>query len=531
MKAFAAPVDDILFSLNHVVGADRLEGYDAAFAGELAVHFAAFAEGVIAPIDEPGDRGGARLVDGRVRLPEGYKEAFAAFAEQGWTGLTAPEAYGGQGLDAVIGAIVSEIETGASQAFNMLVNLTPGSIRTLMGFGTEDQRARFIPPMAEGRWLGTMCLTEPGAGSDLARVRMRAERDGEGWRLTGGKIFISGGDQDISDGVFHLVLARTGAPEDGVKGLSLFACPSDLKGGRRNAVRVTRIEEKMGLHAQPTCQLAFDGAEAELVGAEGGGLKAMFTMMNHARIDVALQGVAQAARAHDIARSYAAERVQGRGMTIDQHGDVARMLAEIDAAALGGRAMAHLALVTMEAGDDPWLLEFLTPVVKAHCTEAGMRAAETAMQVLGGYGYLEEYRVSQIYRDVRIAAIYEGTNGIHAMGLAGRLLRLENGAAFGAFERFVAAEAPSPGLDRALVAWRAARAHLETGVDPGPVAAAFLRLTARVLEQAVWARILAAAAHHPEPERIRRAAALVARQAARAEADLAEITGVWEPKG
>ncbi|SMH36243.1 acyl-CoA dehydrogenase family protein [Maritimibacter sp. HL-12] len=528
MKPFSAPVDDILFTLNHVVGAPRLADYDAELAGEIAAHFAAFAEGVIAPIDEPGDREGARLEGGRVRLPEGYKTAYDAFVEQGWTSLTAPEAYGGQGLGGVIGAIVSEIETGASQAFNMLVNLVPGSIRTIMAFGSDDQKARFIPPMAGGRWLGTMCLTEPGAGSDLGRVRTRAEHDGAGWRITGEKIFISGGDQDISEGIFHLVLARTGAAEEGVKGLSLFACLSEHADGSRNAVRVTRIEEKMGLHAQPTCQLAFDGAEAELVGREGEGLKAMFTLMNHARIDVGLQGIAHAARAYDIAAAYAAERVQGRDdsgpVSIDRHGDVARMLAEIDAAALGGRAMAHLALVTMEAGDDPWLVEFLTPVVKAHCSEAGMRAAETAMQVLGGYGYLEEYRLSQIYRDVRIAAIYEGANGIHAMALAGRLLRLENGAAFDAFARLIEATEPTAGLTRAYAAWQAARARLETMPDPGPVATPFLRLTARVLEQAVWARIAAAAEHHPDPARLTRAAAVVARQAARAEADLAEIT-------
>lgn len=525
MKPFAAPVDDILFSLNHVAGADRLDDYDAELAGEIASHFAALAEGVIAPIDEPGDREGARLVDGRVRLPAGYGAAFEAFRDGGWTGLTAPEAFGGQGLGGVFGAILSEMETGASQAFNMLVNLSPGSIRTVMDYGSDDQKARFVPPLVEGRWLGTMCLTEPGAGSDLGRVRTRAVQVDDGWKISGEKIFISGGDQDISEGVFHLVLARTGAPEDGVKGLSLFACLSERGDGTRNAVKVTRIEEKMGLHAQPTCQLAFDGADAELVGREGEGLKAMFTLMNHARIDVALQGVAHAARAHDIASAYAAERVQGRGLAIDQHGDVRRMLDEIDALALGGRAIAHLALVTMEAGDDPWLLEFLTPVIKAHCSEAGMRAAETAMQVLGGYGYLEEYRVSQIYRDVRIAAIYEGTNGIHAMGLAGRLLRLENGAAFEAFVRFVEGCDSSPGLARAYAAWTAARAHLETGVDAGPVAAAFLRLTGRVLEQAMWTRILAAADHHPEPERIRRVAAQVARQAARADADLFEITG------
>ena len=525
MKPFSAPIDDIMFTLEHVAGAPRLEMFDAELSREIAQHFAAFAEGVIAPIDEPGDREGARLEAGRVVLPAGYKAAYDAFAEQGWPGLTAPEEFGGQGLDGVIGAIVSEIETGASQAFNMLVNLTPGSIRTVLKFGTEDQKARFVPPLVEGRWLGTMCLTEPGAGSDLSRIRTRAVQDGDTWKITGEKIFISGGDQDLSEGIFHLVLARTGAPEDGVKGLSLFACLSQDEAGTRNAVKTTRIEEKMGLHAQPTCQLAFDGADAELVGAEGEGLKAMFTLMNHARIDVALQGTAHAARAYDIARSYAAERVQGRGLAIDQHGDVARMLAEIDAAALGARAMAHIALVTMEAGDDPWLLEFLTPVVKAHCSEAGMRAAETAMQVLGGYGYLEEYRLSQVYRDVRIAAIYEGTNGIHAMGVAGRLLRLENGAAFDAFVRFAEAQEQTPGLVRALTAWKEARAYLETGVDVGPVAMPFLRLTARTLEQAVWARIAAAADQHPEPERIRRAAALVARQAARAEADLAEITG------
>jgi alkylation response protein AidB-like acyl-CoA dehydrogenase len=530
MKPFAAPVDDILFSLTHIADAPRLDGYDGELVAELAGHFAAFAEGVIAPIDEPGDREGARLVDGRVRLPAGYKAAFAAFVEQGWPGLTAPEVYGGQGLGGVVGAVVSEIETGASQAFNMLVNLTPGSIRTLMEFGSDDQKARFIPPLAEGRWLGTMCLTEPGAGSDLGRVRSRAAPDGENWKISGEKIFISGGDQDLSEGIFHLVLARTGAAEDGVKGLSLFACPSDLPDGSRNPIRVTRIEEKMGLHAQPTCQLAFDGACGELVGREGDGLRAMFTLMNHARIDVGLQGVAHAARAHDIASAYAAERVQGRGpdgpVTIDRHGDVRRMLDEIDAAALCGRAMTHLALVTLEAGDDPWLVEFLTPVIKAHCAQVGITAAETAMQVLGGYGYLEEYRLSQVYRDARITAIYEGANGIHAMALATRLLRLENGAAFDAFARFIETGAQSPGLSRAYAAWQAARAHLQAGgADPGPIATPFLRLTGRVLEQAMAARMAAAAQHHPDPARIARVSALVARQAARAEADLAEITG------
>lgn len=528
MKPFEAPVDDILFTLNHVVNAARSEDYDADLTAELAGHFASFAEGVIAPIDEPGDLEGCTLVDGRVKMPAPYVEAYQAFVEGGWNSMTAPEDYGGQGLGGIIGGVISEIESGASQALQMLTNLVPGHIRTLMNFGSEDQKARFIPKLADGTWLGTMALTEPGAGSDLGRVRTRAVKVGEAYEITGEKIFISGGDHDLSEGIFHLVLARTGALEDGVKGLSLFACLSDLPDGTRNAIKVTRIEEKMGLHAQPTCQLAFDGAHGELVGAEGGGLKAMFTLMNHARIDVALQSVAHCARAADIARSYAGERVQGRGadgapVTIDKHADVARMLDEIDIFAHGTRAMAYQALVELEAGDNPWLLEFLTPVIKVHCSEAALRAAENGMQVLGGYGYLEEYRMSQIYRDARIISIYEGANGIHAMALAGRLIRLEGGAAFDAFAKFVEDGPQTEGLTRAYEAWQTARAHLLNGAEVGPIAMLFMRLTGRTLEQAMWARIGAGADGHNDPAHLRRLAAKVEKTAPRAEADLAEL--------
>ena len=532
MKPYRAPLDDILFSLVHVVGAGRLAAFDPDFAREVGSHFAAFAEAVIAPLDASGDRQGARLEAGRVHMPDGFAAAYAQYAAQGWTGLTAPEAHGGQGLGGIYLGVVSEIFSGANQSLQMVTALVPGAVRTLMEFGTPAQQARYIPELASGARLATMCLTEPGAGSDLGRIRTRAEPVGEGWAISGEKIFISGGDQDLSAGIFHLVLARTGPPEAGLKGLSLFAALSERADGARNAISVTRIEEKMGLHASPTCQLAFDGAEAELVGREGEGLKAMFTLMNHARIDVALQGVAHAARVGDIATAYAAERVQGRGaggpVSIDHHGDVRRMLDEITAAAMGTRAMTHLALVTLEAGDDPWLAEFLTPVIKVHASLAGMAAAETAMQVLGGYGYLAEYRVEQSYRDARISAIYEGANGIHAMALATRLLRLEGGAPYQAFARLIEADLArhaGPGLARAWTAWKAARAHLEAGADPAPIAMAFMRLTSRVLEQAMWARIAAAAAHHAEPEKLARVAALVARQAARAEADLAEITG------
>lgn len=527
MTPFKAPLDDIYFILNHVVGADRVEGFDPAFSREISEHFAAFAEGEIAPTDEIGDQVGATLIKGRVKLPEAFQPMFRAYVEQGWTGLMLPEDYGGQGVDGVTGGVVHEVLMGANHAFQMLVSLAVGHNRVFQHFGTEAQRRKYLPLLAEGRFLGTMALTEPGAGSDLGRIRTRAVAEAGGYRITGEKIFISGGDQDLSEGVLHLVLARTGDMETGVKGLSLFACPSVHADGSRNAVRVTRIEEKMGLHAQPTCQLAFDGADAELVGAEGQGLKAMFELMNHARVDVALQGVAHAARAHDVATRYAAERVQGRDregpVSIDQHGDVRRMLDEIDKVAMGARAMTHLTLVTLETGEDAWLVELLTHLIKWYATEEAQRAVETGMQVLGGYGYLREYRLEQTYRDLRIASIYEGASGIHAMGVASRLLRLENGAAMEAFVRFVKSVEGGPRLATSLATWEQARAHLETGVDPGPVATPFIRLTARVLEQALWARMAAVADNHPDPARIRRVAALVTRQAARVEADLAEI--------
>ena len=509
MKAYKAPLEDILFTMTHVAGAADLPEWDAEFAAEIGAHFAAFAEGEIAPLDEVGDRQGCRLENGRVRMPEGFGALYRAYAEQGWPGLTAPEDFGGQGLSALMLAVVSEIFSGANQSLQMVTGLVPGAIRVLMRFGTEEQKARHIPGLASGELLATMCLTEPGAGSDLARVRTRAVQDGSVWKITGEKIFISGGDQDMSEGVFHLVLARTS--DEGVKGLSLFAMRDLRADGSRNAAAVTRIEEKMGLHASPTCQLVFDGAEAELIGAEGQGLKAMFTMMNHARSDVALQGVAHSARAHDVASGYAAERVQGRRAdgapaVLSDHADVRRMLDEIDLRAMGGRAIAHLAFVTMERGDDPALVEFLTPVAKYWCTEAGMKAAELGMQVLGGYGYLQEYRLEQTYRDMRIAAIYEGANGIHARMLA---TRLAGGAEADAFERFMEDE----GQPDALALWRAGRALLAAG-DATVLAHDFMELTCLTLLAALFGRMAAAAERHPEPERIARIAARGARMVA-----------------
>jgi alkylation response protein AidB-like acyl-CoA dehydrogenase len=328
----------------------------------------------------------------------------------------------------------------------MVTGLVPGAARTILSFGTEDQKSRFLTTLVSGQTLATMCLTEPGAGSDLSAIRTKAVPDGSGWAITGEKIFISGGDQDMSADILHLVLARIGVGE-GTRGLSLFLCPSDIA-GIRNAVSATRIEEKMGLHASPTCQMAFDGAKAELIGAPGAGLKAMFTMMNHARLDVALQGVAHAARAADLARAYATGRRQGRDaagqpVTIDRHADVARMIDECDALAIGGRALSHITLVAHELGGRGDFVEFMTPLCKFFCTEAGIRAADLAIQVMGGYGYLREYRAEQNWRDARICSIYEGANGIHARTLATRGVTLNGGAGARAFAEFVGDSDPS----------------------------------------------------------------------------------------
>jgi len=507
MTAFHAPVDDILFSLRHVARADRLPGWDDALATEIIGHFAAFAEGRLAPLDATGDAEGCRLADGRVRMPAGFAEAYAELAGDGWQGLTVPEAFGGQGLSPVVQAGISEIFSGANHSLQMVASLVPGAVSVILRFGSEDQKARLLPPLAEGRWLSTMALTEPGAGSDLSAIRTRAACEDGVWRISGEKIFISGGDQDLSEGILHLVLARTGPAESGVRGLSLFVCLSDRAAGGRNAVSVTRIEEKLGLHASPTCQLAFDGAEAELIGEEGCGLRAMFAMMNHARLDVALQGVAHAARGADLARAYAAERRQGRDaagrpVTIDAHADVARMIDDCDRLALGGRALAHIVLVEDALGTNHDFVDFMTPVAKVFCTEAGIRAADLAIQVMGGYGYLTEYGAAQNWRDARITSIYEGTNGIHARMTATRGLSLADGAGARAFAEFLR----ESGLGTDAAGWEDAAARIRALADPAAGAHDFMALTCDLAYRAALARLAASAGASPDAARLSRLA-------------------------
>ncbi|MFS4436906.1 acyl-CoA dehydrogenase family protein [Paracoccaceae bacterium GXU_MW_L88] len=498
MTPFKAPVDDIFFSLREIAGAGDLPDWDADLSQEITSHFASFAEGALAPLNEVGDREGCRLENGRVRMPDGFGTAYQELAESGWQGLTAPERFGGQDMDHLTAAAISEIFSGANHALQMVTGLVPGAVSTLLNYGSEDQQAAYIPKLASGEWLSTMCLTEPQAGSDLSTIRTKAEQTDDGWALTGEKIFISGGDQDMSDGILHLVLARTGDKADGVKGLSLFVCPSEVD-GVRNGVSVTRIEEKMGLHASPTCQLAFEGATAELMGEEGGGLAAMFTMMNHARLDVALQGVAHAARAHDIAKTYAAERKQGRKAdgspaVLADHPDVQRMLDEQQILAQGARAMCHIALVALERGEQPALVEFLTSLCKYFGSDAGIKAADLGMQVLGGYGYLEEYGLSQVWRDARITSIYEGANGIHALTLATRGLKLDGGKGADDFAALVAdLGGETPEIATKLDTWRGLRAEVEAHERPAELAHSFAEASARLFLAAIWLRMAEAA--------------------------------------
>ena len=500
MTDFIAPTDDILFSLRHVAEAHRIEGWDDGLATDILGHFAQFAEGVLAPLNAIGDAQGARLVDGRVLMPDGFRDAYAQLAEGGWQGLRAPERFGGMEQSALIAAGVSEIFSGANHALQMVCGLVPGAIETLLHFGTPDQQETWIPRLASGEVLSTMCLTEPGAGSDLSGIRCRAVRDDAGWRLDGEKIFISGGDQDMSAGILHLVLARSGTVDDGLKGLSLFLCSAGA------GVHVTRIEEKLGLHASPTCQLTFDGAAADLIGAEGDGLRAMFTVMNHARLDVALQGVAHAARASQIATAYAQDRVQGRRRDgrparLSDHADVQRMLSEQGALAIGARSMCHVAFVEMERKERPDLVSFLTPLCKVFGSEAGIRAADLGIQILGGYGYLNEYQVAQVWRDARITAIYEGANGIHERNIATRGLKGPGADQFADLIRELSGE--SVRILGDLSAWEGWRDRMRASDDADHEAHGFAQATARLFFRACLAKCAAVAEGHPDPGHIR----------------------------
>jgi alkylation response protein AidB-like acyl-CoA dehydrogenase len=491
-----APPAETAWLLHHVLGFDAMDEADTA---AVLAEAARFAEGVLAPLDQPGDAEGARWRDGEVLMPAGFADAFTAFAAGGWVGLAAPEAWGGQGLPAAIGLAAHELFTSANFAFGLCPMLTQDAILLIEAHGTPDQQARFLPRLIAGEWTGTMCLTEPQAGSDLAAVRARAVPDGAGrFRVSGQKIYITFGEHGMSENILHLVLARLPDAPAGSAGISLFAVPKRGADGAANGVRCLAIERKLGIHASPTCTLAFEEAAGELVGPAHGGLACMFAMMNAARLGVAMQGVAVAERAFRRALPYAEQRVQG-GEPIVRHPDVRRMLLTMRALALGGR------LLTLHAALAPAArAALLIPVAKAWATEAGVEAASLGVQVHGGAGFVEATGAAQHLRDARIAPIYEGTNGIQALTLLRRgLLRDQGAACTELLTAIAAAEDGGDALHHAArlaaegAAWlrQAGTREAEAGATP------FLHLLGTVTAAWLCARVAADPAA-PAPARV-----------------------------
>ncbi len=453
--SYRAPTFDQRLLLDHVVRLGEIDGApDADMAQAVVEAAAALAEGEFAPLDRIGDTVGARWDNGNVTMPEGYKAAWNSFVEGGWMGLAAPEHAGGQGLPLTLSAVLMEDLNGANIGFALCPMLSFGAIEALERHGSDALKRDYLPKIVSGEWPATMNLTEPQAGSDVGALKTRAEPNDDGsWSVTGTKIFITYGEHDLSDQIVHLVLARTpGAPE-GTRGISLFLVPKILPDGSRNDLRCVSIEHKLGIHASPTCVMSYGdhgGATGWLVGPENGGMRAMFTMMNNARLNVGLQGVGLAERATQRAVAYALERKQG-GAAIAEHPDVRRMLFRMRSLTMASRALCYYAFGQMDRGlkgdaEAANRAEVLTPLAKAWGTDVGCDVASLGVQVHGGMGYIEETGAAQHFRDARIAPIYEGTNGIQAADLVGRKLGLDGGLAFDGLIADIEAEARHPSL-------------------------------------------------------------------------------------
>ncbi|MGL5362264.1 MAG: acyl-CoA dehydrogenase family protein [Bosea sp. (in: a-proteobacteria)] len=459
---YRAPVDDMLFTMRHVAGLDRLiaDGLAPELADDLTEavleEAGKFANDVIAPLNRVGDAHGTKLKDGKVTTPPGWKEAYKSWTEAGWNALPAPEAFGGQGLPNLVQSACIEMWNSASMAFALGPLLTAGAIEAVHAHGTDELKRIYLAKLVSGEWMGTMNLTEPQAGSDLNALRSKAEPQADGsYKITGTKIYITYGEHDLTDNIIHLVLARLPDAPAGTRGISLFLVPkfmvnADGSLGAHNDLRCSGIEHKLGIHASPTCTMIFGdkgGATGYLLGQENKGLACMFTMMNNARLGVALQGVAIAERAYQQALAYANERRQGRapgetgtGMSpIIAHPDVRRMLMDMRAKTRAARAISYMTAEALDRSHRAKTPEarkaaaeraaILTPVAKAYSTDIGIDVASTGVQIHGGMGFVEETGAAQHLRDARIAAIYEGTNGIQAIDLVMRKLPLSGGDA------------------------------------------------------------------------------------------------------
>lgn len=497
MADYRAPLDDIRFVIREIADLPDIlalpgwEELDQDTVDAVLEEAGRFGAEVLAPLNVAGDKG-CTFENGAVRAPDGFVDAWRQFVDGGWNGLAFSPDAGGQGLPCVLSTAVSEIWSGANMAFGLCPMLTEAAAELLAHHGDEHLRASYLPNLVSGEWTGTMLLTEPQAGSDLGRVRTRARPDGDHWRLSGQKIFITFGEHDMAPNIIHLVLARTPDAPEGVKGLSLFLVPKFLPAddgtpGARNDVRCVSIEHKLGIRGSPTAVLALgdsDGAIGYLVGSENRGLDLMFVMMNHARMAVGLEGVGIADRAYQEARAYALDRVQGRKLgspdpqaaAIAWHPDVQRMLLSMKATSEGARALAYFTAAAVDRAErhpdadvrarQQRVVGLLTPVVKAWCSDVGIEVADTAIQVHGGTGYIEESGVPQFLRDARIASIYEGTNGIQALDLVGRKVAGDGGTAvqelleeIEAFAQADADDAPAA----ALIRQRLATAAVELG--------------------------------------------------------------------
>jgi len=465
MPHYNAPTKDMQYVLNDVLDVKNssIPGYadlDAESLSAILEEAGKITSQVLAPLNAVGDQEGCHFENGVIRTPAGFKDAFEQVKEGGWTGIDCDPEFGGQGLPYLVGTAVGEMFASSNMAFGMYQGLTHGAYSAIHAHGTEAQKQTYLPNMVSCDWTGTMNLTEPHCGTDLGLMRTKAEPQADGtFKITGQKIFISAGDHDLSENVIHLVLAKIPGGPDGVKGISLFIVPKfmvneDGSLGARNAVAVGKIEEKMGIHGNATCVMNYDGATGFLLGDEHKGMRAMFTMMNEARLGVGLQGYSQAEVAYQNAVAYAKDRLQGRDVTgvknpdgpadpLIVHPDIRRNLMDQKSFVEGARAFTFWGASLIDqahregAADANGLISLLTPVIKGFLTDKGYEYASAAQQVFGGHGYIEEWGMSQFARDARITMIYEGANGVQALDLVGRKLAQDGGKHVTAFFEMV----------------------------------------------------------------------------------------------
>ncbi|MFD1911352.1 acyl-CoA dehydrogenase C-terminal domain-containing protein [Halodurantibacterium flavum] len=537
MPSYTPPTRDMQFILHEVMkaaesGVPGYEEMDSDFTAAVLEEAGKVSSEVLAPLNAVGDAQGCRLENGVVRTPEGFDRAFAAMKEGGWTALDCDPDYGGQGLPYLLNSAVGEMFVSANMAFNMYQGLTHGAYSAIHTHGTAEQKATYLPKLVSCDWTGTMNLTEPHCGTDLGLMRTKAEPQDDGsYLITGQKIFISAGEHDLAENIIHLVLAKAPGGGEGTRGVSLFIVPkflvkADGSLGDRNAVTCGKIEEKMGIHGNATCVMNYDGAKGWLLGDLHKGMRAMFTMMNEARLGVGLQGYAQAAVAYENALAYAKERLQGRAVTgaenpdgpadpLIVHPDIRRNLMDQKSFVEAARAFtfwgAHLIDRShrMNDAEAEGLVSLLTPVIKGFLTDKGFEMAVAAQQVYGGHGYIEEWGMSQFARDARIAMIYEGANGIQALDLVGRKLAQDGGKhVMGFFElikAFTRENAGKPGLEGFIEPLKSASKDLQAAAmyfmengmkNPNHALAGsydFMHLFGHVCLGLMWARMAKAA--------------------------------------